>query len=70
VTGLYAVRVAAKLRREFQTDVAKIHGRYGAFQVLVDDEVVIDGGSAAYLGVLPSTAKIVAAVKDRLAAPV
>ena len=43
-----------------------VHGRYGEFKVLVDGDLVIDGGSAAFLGVLPSGSKILAAVRDRL----
>ena len=31
-------------------------------------DIVIDGGAAAFLGVMPSPAKIVAAVKERLQA--
>jgi hypothetical protein len=60
------VRVAARLRRELQTDVEMIHGRYGEFKVLVDGKVVEDGGSAAFLGVLPSSKKIVGAVRKHL----
>ena len=63
---MYAARVAANLRRELQTSVDMVRGRYGDFKVLVDGDVVIDGGSAAFLGVLPSRAKILAAVKDRI----
>jgi hypothetical protein len=66
VTGLHAVRVAARLRRELQADVDMVHGRYGEFIVTVDGDVVIDGGAAAFLGVMPSRSKIVAAVKERL----
>jgi hypothetical protein len=58
--------VAAHLRRELQTDVAMVHGRYGEFKVTVDGASVIDGGAAAFLGVMPSRAKIVAAVRERL----
>jgi len=58
--------VAARLRRELGTDVEMIHGRYGEFKVLVDGETVIDGGALAALGVLPSGAKVVTAVKKRL----
>jgi len=29
-------------------------------------EVVVDGGAAAFLGVMPSRARILAAVKDRI----
>ena len=35
---------------------------YGEFKILVDGTVVIDGGSAAFLGVLPSRRKILTAV--------
>ena len=66
MTGLYAVRVAARLRRELQTEVDLVRGRYGLFKVEVDGETVIDGGSAAFLGVLPSGAKIVAAARAGL----
>jgi len=58
--------VAARLRRELGIEVEKVHGRYGEFKVLVDNDVVMDGGSLAMLGVLPSSREIVAAVKARL----
>jgi hypothetical protein len=58
--------VAARLRRELQTDVEMVRGHYGEFKVLVDGNTIIDGGAAAFLGVLPSGAKIVAAVKNCL----
>jgi len=58
--------VAARLRRELQTEVEMIRGNYGEFKVLVDGTTIIDGGAAAFLGVLPSGRKIVAAVRDRL----
>ena len=63
---MYAVRVAARLRRELETDVEMVHGRYGEFKVLVDGATVIDGGALAALGVLPSSRKIVEAVRARL----
>jgi hypothetical protein len=66
VTGLHAVRVAARLRRELNTEVQMVRGRYGEFMVTVDDEPIIDGGAAAFLGILPSGKKIVEAVKARL----
>lgn len=44
-----------------------IHGRYGLFKVVVDGETVIDGGAAAFLGLLPSGDEVIAAVKARLA---
>jgi hypothetical protein len=43
-----------------------VKARYGEFKVLVDGDTIIDGGAAAFLGVLPSGAKIVAAVRERL----
>ncbi len=43
-----------------------VRARYGEFKVLVDGDTVIDGGAAAFLGVLPSTSKILAAVRDHL----
>jgi len=58
--------VAARLRRELQTDVEMIRGHYGEFKVLVDGKTIIDGGSAAFLGVMPSGRKIVAAVRSCL----
>jgi hypothetical protein len=63
VSGLHAVRVAARLRRELQIDVEMVRGHYGEFKVLVDGDTVIDGGAAAFLGVLPLGRKIVAAVR-------
>jgi hypothetical protein len=66
VSGLYAVRVAARLRRELGTDVTKVPGRYGEFKVLVDGETVIDGGALAAVGILPSQRKILEAVRRRL----
>ena len=58
--------MAARLRRELQADVVMVRGHYGEFKVLVDGNEVIDGGAAAFLGVLPSGRKIVAIVKDCL----
>jgi hypothetical protein len=58
--------VAARLRRELKTDVDMVKARYGEFKVLVDGDTIIDGGAAAFLGVLPSGTKIVAAVRERL----
>ena len=43
-----------------------VHGRYGEFTVLVDGETIVDGGALAALGVLPSRAEVVKAVKERL----
>ncbi len=57
--------MAARLRRELNTDVDMIRGRYGEFQVLMDNEVIVDGGSAAFLGILPSASKILTAIRAR-----
>jgi hypothetical protein len=58
--------VAAKLRRELGVEVDMVHGRYGEFKVLVDGEIVVDGGARAVLGLLPSSPKILATVRARL----
>jgi len=58
--------VAARLRRELQIEVDTEHGRYGEYKVLVDADVVVDGGALAALGVLPAARKTVAAVRERL----
>ncbi|HJR66283.1 MAG TPA: hypothetical protein VJ802_07615 [Gemmatimonadaceae bacterium] len=61
--------MAARLRREFSRDVTMIHGSYGEFKVLVDDEVVIDAGALTALGIVPSNRRIIAAVRARLTIP-
>jgi hypothetical protein len=66
VSGLHAVRVAARLRRELRTEVEMVRGRYGEFTVLVDGETVVDGGALAALGVLPSGRKVLDAVRAKL----
>ena len=47
-------------------DVDMIHGKYGEFQVLVDGNAVMGGGTLTFLGVLPSQTQIVEAVKTAL----
>jgi hypothetical protein len=66
VSGLHAVRVAARLRRELSTDVEMVRARYGEFKVLVDGATVVDGGALAALGVLPSGRTVVEAVRAKL----
>jgi hypothetical protein len=66
VSGVHAVRVAARLRRELGVDVEMVRGRYGEFKVLVDGETVVDAGALAALGVLPSGRKVLEAVRARL----
>jgi hypothetical protein len=58
--------VAARIRRELQTEVDMVRGHYGEFQVSVDGDIVIDGGALAVLGVLPSGRKVIEAVRARL----
>jgi hypothetical protein len=58
--------VAARLRRELQTDVEMVRSSYGEFKVLVDGQTVVDGGAAAFLGVLPSARKVTDAVRSAL----
>jgi len=45
-----------------------VHDRYGVFKVIMDGETIIDGGAAAFLGILPSGAKVLAAIRGRLKA--
>ena len=66
MSGLHAVRVAARLRRELRTEVEMVRGRYGEFKVLVDGKTVIDGGALAALGVLPSGRRVLAVVQAAL----
>ena len=67
MSGIHAVRVAARLRRELNTEVDLVKGRYGEFKVLVDDTVVIDGGALVTLGIMPSGKKVVETVRPLLA---
>jgi len=66
VSGLHAVRVAARLRRDLRTDVDMVHGRYGEFKVLVDGREVVDGGALTVLGVMPSRRKVLEVVRASL----
>jgi len=54
------------MRRELKTDVEMVRGHYGEFKILVDGEAVLDAGGLAFLGVLPSSRKVVEAVRSRL----
>ncbi len=58
--------MAARLRRELKADVEMIRGHYGEFKVLVDGDTVVDGGAAAFLGVLPSGSKVMTKVRERM----
>ncbi len=59
--------MAARLRRELNTEVDLVKGRYGEFKVLVDDKVVIDGGALVTVGIMPSGKKVVETVRPLLA---
>ncbi len=59
--------MAAQIRRELQTEVEMVRGRYGLFRVTVGGETVIDGGAAAFLGLLPPGDEVVATIKAHLA---
>jgi hypothetical protein len=59
--------VAARLRRELGIEVDSIHGHYGEYKVLVDDEIVVDGGAMVIIGLMPPAKKTVDAVRARLA---
>lgn len=54
------------LRRDLGVDVALEAGPYGSFQVRMDDTVVVDGGTLAFLGVLPTLDEIRTQVAQRL----
>jgi hypothetical protein len=43
-----------------------VRGHYGEFKVLVDGEMVIDGGVLNTFGIMPSRRKVVDAVRARL----
>ena len=66
MSGLHAVRVAARLRRELHEEVEMVRGRYGEFKVLVAGETVVDGGALTALGVLPSQRRVLDAVRAKL----
>ena len=57
-----------RLRRELHTEVDMVKARYGEFKVLVDGKVAVEGGSAAFLGILPPYQRILDDVRKRLPA--
>jgi len=63
-----AARAAAMLRRDFGVDVELEPGPYGSLKVLVDDEVVVDAGPLAFMGVVPTLTTIRERVAARLGA--
>ena len=43
-----------------------VPGRYGEYKVLVDGQIIVDGGRLVVIGVMPSARKIVEKVRARL----
>lgn len=60
--------MAARIRRELHTDVDMVRAKYGEFKILVDNQIVIDGGALAFLGVLPSAREVLDVVRAKLSA--
>jgi hypothetical protein len=58
--------VAARIRRELGVEVEQVRGQYGEYKVLVDGDIVVDGGALVIIGVMPSMRKTVEAVRERL----
>ena len=54
------------LRRDLGLEVTLEAGPYGSFQVRVDDDIVVDGGQLAFLGVLPTLKEIRTQVTSRI----
>lgn len=50
-------------------DVEMRRGRYGEFKVFVDEQMVVDAGARAVLGILPRSRDVVTAVRGRLDEP-
>ena len=46
--------------------VEELTGAYGEFTVLVDGRPVVSGGPLGWMGVLPTTAEVLAKVRARL----
>jgi hypothetical protein len=58
--------VAARIFKELGIQVQLEHGAYGEYKVILDGQVIIDGGAKVIIGVYPSTSRIVEAVRSRL----
>ena len=56
------------MRKELGVPVEQLSGAYGEFTVLVDDEVVVDGGPAVWLGLMPTGDEVLRQVRARLSA--
>lgn len=55
--------MAAKVRRVFHADVEVVGAPYGHFEVLLDGELVLEGGPLAALGILPSASDVIEALR-------
>lgn len=44
-----------------------VHGRYGEYKVLVDGDTVVDAGTKAVFGIMPSPRRVVETLRARLA---
>jgi hypothetical protein len=54
------------MKRDLGIEVELVKGHYGEYTVLVDDQMVIDGGPLTALGVVPASEKVVDAVRAAL----
>ena len=53
------------LRRDLGIEATLEAGPYGSFEVRVDDEVIVDGGALAFMGILPTLNEIRSKVAER-----
>lgn len=58
--------MAARIRSELGLEVEMVRGRYGEYRVLVDDEVVVDGGPQVIIGMVPPARRTLQLVRARL----
>lgn len=59
--------MAAKIRDQLGVEPDMVHAGYGEFRVLVDGQPAIKSGALGFMGVLPSPAAVLEAVRQRLA---
>ena len=58
--------MAASLKGDPRFEVEVVEGRYGEFAVLVDGELIVEGGRLGFVGVLPSVQKVRALIERKL----
>jgi len=56
------------MEKELGVPIEKRSGAYGEFSVLVDDQIVLSGGPAVWLGIMPTADDVVRRVRERLSA--